>query len=145
MNAVIIEQPLTLDIYGFSGVAIDKKYGAKAFELSGKMWNAVKSAGIKNKGQNIWVYEDGHAVFSGIELDEIPPADSGLERKTITLPRYGYVKHIGPYSLMGHASNNLRQHIRQHGLDDQLPYIEIYGHWNSDESKLETELITAIG
>ena len=145
MPAKIIDHPLTLNIYGFSGIALNRNYGAKAFELSGQMWNAVKSNNLKNKGQNIWVYEDDHRVFAGVEMDEPPPASSGLEHKIIQLPRYGYYKHIGPYALMKQGNNKLLQHIAQNGFNAGLPYIEIYGDWNKDESKLETELIHAIG
>jgi hypothetical protein len=30
------------------------------------------------------------------------------------------------------------------GLKATLPYIEIYGHWTDDDSKLETELLVAV-
>ena len=144
MATEVIEQPLTLDVYGFSGIVTDKNYGARAFQLSGKMWSVVKSLDLKNKGRNIWIYESGDAVFAGVELEETP-LNTGLEHRTITLPRYGYYKHVGPYSLIRQAGNTLRQNLIQKELRPMLPYIEIYGHWHSDESKLETELISAIG
>lgn len=145
MQPEIINRELALDIYGFSGAAVNKDYAAKAFQLSGQMWNTVKSLGLKNRGRNIWIYENNDRVFAGVELEEAPPADSGLERKTVTLLRYGYIKHTGPYSLIRNAGDNLRGFIKQKGLTSALPYIEIYGHWVSDDSQPETELITAIG
>ena len=48
MNIEIFTTPLQLDIHGFSGVAADKNYVAKAFELMDKMWKVVKSNEIKN-------------------------------------------------------------------------------------------------
>jgi len=53
----IIEKPLSIAIYGFSGTVWNKDYAGMAFKLSGKMWQVVKGAGIKNKGKNIWVYD----------------------------------------------------------------------------------------
>jgi len=46
---------------------------------------------------------------------------------------------------MKQGNNKLLQHIAENGFNAGLPYIEIYGDWNKDESKLETELIHAIG
>ena len=53
MNVKIISEPLRLDIYGFSGIAINKDYAGTAFRLMDKMWKAVKSNNLKNKGLNI--------------------------------------------------------------------------------------------
>jgi len=144
MTTEVIEHPLTLEVYGFSGVALDKDYAGMAFQLSGKMWNLLKPLGIKNKGRNIWVYEDGDQVFAGVELDQIAPTQSGLEHKTISLPRYAYYKHVGPYGLIAHAGGKMQDEIKLNGYVQALPYIEIYGHWVNDESQLETELISAI-
>lgn len=38
----------------------------------------------------------------------------------------------------------MRYELNQKGFETILPYIEIYGHWDSDESKLETELIMCL-
>ena len=34
----------------------------------------------------------------------------------------------------------MRRELENRGLETILPYIEVYGHWNNDETKLETEL-----
>jgi len=38
----------------------------------------------------------------------------------------------------------MRNELTGRGLVITGPYIEIYGHWTSDEAKLETELIMAL-
>ena len=38
----------------------------------------------------------------------------------------------------------MRDELKNKGLDATLPYIEIYGHWTIDESKLETELLISL-
>src|SRR5258705_10075213 len=83
MNLEIINEPLRLNIYGFSGTAMNKDYAGTAFKLMGKMWQTVKSNNLKNKGLNIWVYEQNEEVFAGVELDGIPEPGTGLERKAI--------------------------------------------------------------
>src|SRR5436190_15553555 len=100
MNVEIINKPLRLDIYGFSGIAINKDYVGTAFKLMDKMWQVVKTNSLKNKGLNVWVYEPNERVFAGVELDDILKEGTGLEQKSLSLPKYAYYKHIGPYNLI---------------------------------------------
>jgi hypothetical protein len=144
MSVEIINTPYNLDIYGFSGIAAYKDYVGTVFALSGKMWQIVKSAGLKNKGINIWVYEPGDRVFAGVELEEPPPDDTGLEHKILTLTKYAYYKHVGPYNLIKEVGNAMQSEIKRKGFENASPYIEIYGHWTNDESKLETELLQCL-
>jgi predicted transcriptional regulator YdeE len=144
MNVEIINEPLRLDIYGFSGIAINKDYAGTAFRLMDKMWKTVKSNNLKNKGLNIWVYEQDEKVFAGVELNDIPDQDTGLEQKNITLVKYAYFKHVGPYNLIKQAGQNMTDELQNKGYETILPYIEIYGHWTNDETKLETELLMAL-
>ena len=144
MNLEIITEPLTLNIYGFSGIAINKDYAGTAFKLMDRMWQIVKSKNLKNKGLNIWVYEQDHRVFAGVELNEMPDHDTGLEQKHITLSKYAYYKHIGSYGLIKQAGQNMTDELRRKGYETILPYIEIYGHWTNDDTKLETELLMAL-
>jgi len=140
MNTQIINTPKTITIYGFGGISPAGQYAATAFKLMDKMWQVIKAEGLKNAGLNTWVYEDGHRVFAGVELNETP-AQTNLETKSITLCKYAYYKHIGPYNQIGQSGKNMTAEIHNLGFETVLPYIEIYGHWTSDESKLETELL----
>ncbi|MDP9081707.1 MAG: GyrI-like domain-containing protein [Bacteroidota bacterium] len=144
MKIEIINTALKLDISGFSGIAADKDYAKTAFSLMDKMWPVIRSKGLKHKGLNIWLYEDHYKVFAGVELEDYSITDTGLERKTILLPKYAYYKHIGPYSQLKQAGNNLQIELRRMGLRPGLPFIEIYGHWTNDETKLETELLMTV-
>jgi len=144
MKIEIINKELKLNISGFSGVAANKNYAGTAFALMDKMWPVVKSKGLKHKGLNIWVYEADEKVFAGIELEDDSITDTGLEQKTVLLAKYAYHKHIGPYNRLKQAGDNMQNELRSMGLKTRLLYIEIYGHWTNDESKLETELIIAV-
>lgn len=144
MNLEIINEALRLDIYGFSGIAINKDFSGTAFRLMDKMWQTVKSNNLKNKGLNIWVYEHDQRVFAGVELNDIPNPDTGLEQKSITLLKYACYKHIGPYNLIKQAGQNMTDELKSKGYETILPYIEIYGHWTNDETKLETELLMSL-
>jgi len=144
MNIDIITTDLRLTMYGFSGTAINKDYVGKVFELMDKMWQAVKSNGLENKGKNIWVYEPDDKVFAGVEVDDTPQQDTGMEQKNIHLSKYAYYKHIGPYQLIKQSGEYMTGELKNRGFEIISPYIEIYGHWTNDESKLETELIMTI-
>ena len=144
MNIEVIHKNLTLGIYGFSGTAINKDYVGTAFKLMDKMWQIVKSNGLKHKGMNIWVYESNDRVFAGVELNETPNAELGLEHKSINLEKYAYYKHVGPYNLIKQSGLNMTNELNAKGLETKLPYIEIYGHWTNDETKLETELLMSL-
>ncbi len=144
MNFEIINEPLTLNIYGFSGIAINNNYAGTAFKLMDKMWQSVKSNNLKNKGINIWVYEPNEKVFAGVELYDTPKYDTGLEQKSITLIKYAYCKHIGPYNLIKQVAQNMRDELKNRGFETELPYVEIYGHWANDEVKLETTLLMCL-
>jgi len=144
MKIEIIDKELQLNISGFSGIAANKNYAGTAFALMDKMWPVIKSNGLKHKGLNIWIYEAGEKVFAGVELEDSSLTDTVLELKQISLAKYAYYKHIGPYSGIKQAGENLQNQVRQRGFTPIFPYIEIYAHWTNNETKLETELITAI-
>jgi hypothetical protein len=144
MNIEIINKNFNLTLFGFSGIAINKDYAGTAFKLGDKMWSIVKSNKLPNKGRNIWVYEPNEKVFAGVEFENIPGDDTGLEQKNINLVKYAYCKHIGPYHLIKQTGQNMRAELNRRGLETILPYIEIYGHWENDETKLETELLMCL-
>ena len=144
MNIDIITQALELDVYGFSGLASNGDYGGTAFKLMDKMWQVVKANNWGNKGKNIWIYEQGNGVFAGIELIEVPESDIILEHKQLHLAKYAYYKHIGPYNLIKQIGQAMNREIERNGFEVKMPYIEIYGHWTNDESKLETELLMSL-
>lgn len=144
MKVEIINKNLLLDIYGFSGTAVNKDYAGTAFKLMNKMWQTVKANNLKNKGFNIWIYEQDEKVFAGVELYNIPGPDIRLEQKSINLAKYAYYKHIGSYNQIKQVGQNMRDELKSKGFETILPYIEIYGHWTNDETKLETELLMSL-
>ena len=109
-----------------------------------KMWDVVKSEGLKHEGKNIWVYEQNEAIFTGIKLIEIPKGGTLLEHKKIGLPKYAWYRHIGPYRHIPQAGLEMKNELISRGFKTSYPYIEIYGHWTSDENKSETELLMNI-
>ena len=144
MNVEIFNKPFKLITYGFSGIAVNKDYVGTALMLMNRMWHVVNSNNLKHKGRNIWVYESNEKVFAGVELHDIPNNSKGLEQKEINLIKYAYYKHIGPYNLIKQAGENMTEELKNKGFETVLPYVEIYGHWTNDETRLETELLMCL-
>ena len=144
MNVEIINKPFFLNLYGFSGIAVNKNYTETAFSLSNKLWQQVRANNLKNKGLNVWVYEDYDTVFAGVELEPALKDNTGLQFKELLLSNYAYYKHVGPYNLIKQAGQMMKEELKKEGFDTMMPYIEIYGHWNNDSSKLETELFMCL-
>jgi hypothetical protein len=144
MQVEIINKNFTLDLYGFSGIAINKDYAGAAFKLMDKMWQTVKTKQLQNKGINIWVYDENEKVFAGVELYNSPGSDMGLEHRIVHLTNYAYYRHVGPYHLIKRAGQGMKDELTRRGFETELPYVEIYGHWTNDENKLETELLMSL-
>lgn len=77
-------------------------------------------------------------------LTTFPKRDTGLEQKSLSLPKYAYYKHAGPYNLIKQTGQAMNDELKKKGFETDLPYIEIYGHWTNDETKLETELLMCL-
>ncbi|MDP4261447.1 MAG: GyrI-like domain-containing protein [Bacteroidota bacterium] len=144
MNIEVIDKNLVMTLYGFSGKAVSRNYAETGFKLMNRMWEIVKSAGLKNKGINIWVYEPGDNMFAGVELENAPPNDTGLESKMVNLAKYVYYKHVGPYNQLPEAYRKMKEESANRDLKISLPYLEVYGHWTADETKLETGIIFSL-
>ena len=82
-------------------------------------------------------------VFVGIELTD-EPADTGLLRKEITLSRYAWYRHIGPHTQLGGVHDAMHAELAKRSETTRRPSLEIYGDWQHDESKLETDVLIGL-
>lgn len=142
--SISIRKDFNISLYGFSGVAARQDWASTGKNLMNQLWQEVRFLELPNKGINIWVYEEGYQLFTGVELMTPPPAGCPLVCKNVSLLRYAYYKHIGPYTEMKTTYEAAREEFKKVGIHARLPYVEIYGHWTDDPSKLETELLWSI-
>jgi effector-binding domain-containing protein len=143
MDIEIIDKPFTVELYGFSGVAVNRNFGETGMRLMNKMWGLVKSNQLKNKGVNVWVYENQN-LFTGVELEETPGNNIGLEFKKVTLVKYVRYKHIGPYHKLYEANAHLREAVTAKGYKTAYPCLEIYGHATPNENESETDILVSL-
>jgi len=142
--SISIRKDFSISLYGFSGVAARQDWANTGKNLMNQLWQEVRFLQLPNKGLNVWVYEEGAHLFTGVELMSPPPAGCPLENKIVSLPRYAYHKHIGPYAELKTTYESAREEFKKAGIHPRHPYLEIYGHWTDDASKLETELLWSI-
>jgi hypothetical protein len=142
--SVSSRKDFSLSLYGFSGVVAQQDWVGTGKRLMNQLWQEVRSQQLPNNGINIWVYDEGNRLFTGVGLTAAPPAGSPLESKTVLLPRYAYYKHIGPYDKIKATYEAAQEEFKKVGIRARLPYVEMYGHWTEDPSKLETELLWSI-
>jgi effector-binding domain-containing protein len=70
--------------------------------------------------------------------------ETGMKRKEIIFTKYARLKQAGSYTLIKRAGENMTTELEAAGYEIISPYVEIYGHWTNDETKLETELIMGL-
>lgn len=121
-----------------------RTYGHEYRMLLDRLWPAIKAGAVRHKGINWGVYGPEERVFAGVEAETADHAAAGLESISVRLDRYAWGKQIGPYQLIPGAYAALHSFITARGLVHGWPQIEIYSHWTSDESKLETELLIPV-
>jgi len=141
---IVIQENFNIDLYGLSGIAVKQNWAEFGMDLTNKLWQEVRAHNLQHKGINVWVYEDGYKMFAGVELKAPPSSETILESKRTHLLRYAYYKHIGSYNKIAETGAKVLEELRQKGIKTSLPYLEIYGHWTEDASKLETELLWSL-
>jgi effector-binding domain-containing protein len=142
MKLNIVNTPFELTLYGKSKTHDRaKSYGDELPELLNGVWEKVKRDHIPTTGINHVVYGDQDEIFAGVAITMPGEPIAGLAVREIVLHRYAYYKYVGPYAGLPQANQEIRLEIERQGLETTVPMLEIYGHWNEDESKLETELL----
>ncbi len=125
-----------------------KRFGHEILALLGRVWPVIKANAIPNDGINRVVYDKdgdgGCTVFAGVVLGEGLQAPREFEQREVRLTRYAYWKHIGPYHLIPVTGDAMTAALKARGVRTGWPMVEVYGHWSSDESKLETETFVAV-
>lgn len=141
MNPEIRTNELSAVLSGASTPHDSKKcYGDEIKKLLDHVLGIIRGRSIANKGIN-WVIYDAGALFARAELIPAEMEVSGLERRVVRLGRHAYWKHVGPYQLLGETCAAMKKSVEVQGLRPGAPLIEIYGHWNEDPAKLETEIV----
>ena len=140
MDIDIVTKPLVLSLHGITGPVVNYDYAGAGVALMDTLWKEVADKALQTAGINHWVYDDAQSIFTAVVLTADPPAECVLTHRNLVLRQYAYWKHIGPYSELVNVYDAISDELEARDLRPCHPFVDIYGHWNEDESKLETEI-----
>ena len=144
MNIEVVSGHFQVTLFGYRGLIKGGIVHASAKPLMDRMWKEVQERRIKSTGINHWVYLPDSMIFTGIEMKDLAADVGTLEKLDVSLDRYARYLHIGPYSTLGATWSQLMEELKKRGETPQYPNLEIYGHWNPDESKCETTIVIGL-
>jgi effector-binding domain-containing protein len=115
-----------------------------------KVWAFLKQHSELRPDHNLFLYHhpakrgDPMEVDFGVEVDRAFDSDGEVECRETPVSKVAVVVHRGPYSGMRAAHEALHAWCAANGHAIGSSSWEIYGDWDSDESKLETTIFYAI-
>ena len=146
MNIEIVDKPIRFHLHGIRDVVENERYGEVGLRLMNKMWQVVKSAGIRTTGINHWVYLSDNRMFVGVEIRNLQQGSTldQLEPLEFELPRYLKHIHVGPYQALPQKWKDLKAELATRAEVIGSPSLEIYGHHCDDPAKLETTILLGL-
>jgi len=127
--AAVREHVTPVDIAQRFGPALDQ------------VWTFVRAAGLSTN-HNVFVYDDSApgVIEFGVQVDtEFEDGDVVMCSET-PAGTIATTTHVGPYDELGAAHSAVRAWCLDEGRPIAGPFWEIYGDWNDDPAKLETEV-----
>ena len=127
--AAVRERVTPADIGSRFGPALDQ------------VWQFVRDAGLTT-GHNVFLYDDANPglIEFGVQVTaEFEDGDVVVCSET-PAGTIATTTHVGPYDELGAAHSAVRAWCHDEGRAIAGPFWEIYGDWNEDPTKLETEV-----
>jgi effector-binding domain-containing protein len=114
--------------------------------LVDRVWQFVRDAGLTTN-HNVFVYHDGGdgnaLVEFGVQVATPFDDDSpdGVQSSATPSGTVARTLHVGPYDGLAAAHEAVRSWCAEHARAIAGPAWEIYGDWDEDSAKLETEVL----
>jgi effector-binding domain-containing protein len=104
----------------------------------------LKNAGVQQAGHNYALYDKGVArelvVRVGFPVSGPFPDSPSVKCMPLVAGSAARAVHVGPYSDLHRTYAELHSWCRREGLRISSQSWEVYGDWQADPSRLETEL-----
>jgi len=104
----------------------------------------VRAGKIVQTGHNVFLYTDAtkDSVTAEIGVEVSVPFETVDDVVYSSTPSGEVVStlHVGPYSALSGAYDALAQWCKEHNRLRAKTFWEVYGDWNEDPAKLETEV-----
>ncbi len=118
--------------------------GAQLIPLLDRVYAQVRAGKIIQSGQNVFVYKDGTKDGVTVEIGvEVPGRFEDVDDVMYSSTPSGQVAsalHTGPYSDLGGAYEAVTRWCKEHYRPQANVWWEVYGDWEEDPFKLETEV-----
>ena len=118
--------------------------GSNLIPLLDRVYVQVRAGRVAQSGHNVFVYrdptKDGVTVEVGVEVPGPFDAMDDVVYSSTPSGEVASTLHIGPYSDLGGAYDALAKWCKEHNRPRAKTYWEVYGDWNEDPAKLETEV-----
>ena len=122
--------------------------GGNLIPLLDRVYAQVHAGKILQSGQNVFVYKDNTKEHVTVEVGvEVAGPFEEVEDVVYSSTPSGEVAstlHIGPYSDLGSAYDALIQWCQEHHRAQMNVYWEVYGDWEEDPAKLQTEVFSLL-
>lgn len=118
--------------------------GKHLIPLLDRVYAKVRTGKVIQNGQNVFVYKDGTKDRLTVEVGvEVADRFDGIEEVVYSSTPSGEVAstlHVGPYSNLGAAYDALIQWCEENHYLRANMWWEVYGDWEEDPNKLQTEI-----
>lgn len=135
---------MTIQVLG-TGLRHDpqKSYGDEITGANGLglVWSKIPRPKSEWIGRNVAIYHHDGNLFVGVECSDENYQVAGLERRTITIHDHILYIQKGPYSKFPDSYDQITNVFKTNAWEWGYPFMEIYGHWEEDESKLIVEIL----
>ena len=119
--------------------------GGNLIPLLDRVYAQVRAGKVIQSGQNVFVYKDGTKDHVTVEVGvEVSGPFEDVEDIIYSSTPPGEVAstlHTGPYSRLGGAYDALIRWCREHHRAQANMYWEVYGDWEQDPARLQTEVV----
>lgn len=107
----------------------------------GWVWSKIPRPKPESIGRNVAVYDLHGRLFVGVECSDDTLQVNGLQNRLFTIKDCVRYIQRGSYSKFAESYDQIQALFATHAWEKGYPTIEIYGHWEEDESKLTVEIL----
>jgi effector-binding domain-containing protein len=110
-------------------------------ELSGEVWDCLRSAGITSGCPNVMLYlDDVPHVEVGVLCSEPVPLTGRVQVSSLPAGRVATATHRGPYADLGNTHDAVLAWCAAHGHELSRTRWELYGPHDPDPSQVWVEV-----
>jgi effector-binding domain-containing protein len=107
------------------------------------VWAFLRQSDLRTDGHNIMVYRNNvpNLEFEvGVQVTRTFEPSGAVVPSTLPFGRAAHTIHIGDYAALGKAHDAIARWCRTNGCTPSGTRWEVYGDWEEDPAKLQTDI-----